>query len=911
MAKRTAARGTAARQAGVVPARKLFAPLQSRRVERVSILQRVFGEHAPAVVVLQAPAGHGKSMALGQIKQACETRGMLCAWLNLDESDNDSRRHASHLRALVMQLGGKRARGNPPTGSASRGQARRPPQRADWLIDELVVFDKQTAIFIDEFEVLSDRSVLTFWRDFLLRAPPSVRVFIGTRATPELGLTRLLVGNRLLMLSADDLRFSRDETQAFFALHSDLMLHPAEIDSIFRRSEGWPAAVQLFRLGLLNPDTRRTLRDIDQSRPRELAEYLIECVLVGQPENVRDFLLRTSILRRLNVELCAAVTGRRDAQELLLRLEREGLFVRALDSTGQWFRYHPLFASLLLDQLTQSEPACVAELHRAAQRWWQKSGQYEEAMHHAVAAGDLTLACDMFRDWSARLVASGEMATVSRWLDRLPLQQIDADLPLTVRVVWALTFLHQPLRLERHLSALERLRSVAAPTGRGDESTTIRAIASMCADRIDEAAQIMSTLPSASGMTDGFDAFDQAAGENMRAYLCLFSGELSAAHAHLARARSLSQIGDAPFTLGYAACFEGSLLILEGRVNTALACLRSGIDHQRSVLDSSFVTAPLVSCYLWALYESDDLDLLEAVADEYRDMLPDTPVPDYFAVGQICLARAHLARGRMDDAVLVLERAQFIAARNGWPRIEAMVQVEKNSLRGRLPDGAAHARRRPLESEYDRTLLKGAMPPAGWTSPATEMTASTRFMLTAGEGAAMEVAREPAAAIPYRHLGAQIRKALREHLTGKRLTALRHARQALITAARTGLIRPMSDHGPEMTGLLVELLTTDPSFAETPAGQLATAVVARTQGGPTTTGTREPPLRFSSFTNREREILGCLAKRLSNKEIAKRTLMSTNTVKFHLKNIYAKLDVSTRIEAYAAVVRLGHDSLQT
>ncbi|WP_273452324.1 LuxR C-terminal-related transcriptional regulator [Nevskia ramosa] len=890
-----------------LPAQKLFAPTQAQRVVRRSVLQRVFGEQAPGVVILQAPAGHGKSMALGQIKLACEERRIACVWLNLDESDNDSRRHANHLRALVAQLAGARKESKPRSKSAA--SARHLQQRADWLIDALARLDHEVALFVDEFESITERSVLNFWRDFLLRCPPSVRVFIASRAIPELGISRLLVGNRLLLLSAEDLRFSREEVRAFFDLHQDLTLHPTEIEAIFKRSEGWPAAVQLFRLGLLNPDTRHSLRDLDHSRPRELAEYLTECVLEGQTAEVRGFLLRTSILNRLQRDLCDHVTGRQDSQDMLLRLEREGLFVRALDLGQLWFRYHALFASLLAEQLAESEPAAVPVLHGRAAAWCHEHGLFEEAMHHAIAARNFALARLIFRQWSSRLVAHGEMATIGRWFDQLPAELIETDWPLTIRSVWALTFLHQPAKLDQQLRALNRLRAERQATEAVDESATIRAIATMCADQIEQADAIMATVPVGAGSVEGYDAFERAASENMRAYLLIFRGDLATAHSHLAKARSFNQLGDATFTRGYTACFEGALLVLEGRLDAALACLRNGIAQQRAVLDSSFSTAAIASCYLWALYEANDLDLLEAVAEEYREMLPDTAVPDFFAMGQIGLARTHMHRGRVETALLVLEEAQYIAIHNKWPRVEAMLDLEKRTAALRATSTERSSIRRPRPAKDDPSLLSRALPPPGWTSPATELQGSTRFLLSvANREQAMtpDSSEGPASETAYRQLRLQIEKASLAHAAGKRVVALRAIRQAVGMASRTGLIRPLLDHGAEIVALLKTLLDSDPAFHATAPGRVATSLVSG-QGqtiDSAVSGSSSPMLRYSSFTAREREILGLLSRRLSNKEIARRSLLSENTVKFHLKNIFNKLGVSSRLDAYAAIGRL-------
>lgn len=867
-----------------------------QKVERRTILRRVFGEQAPSVVVLQAPAGHGKTMVLGQIRAACESRRTHCAWLTLDQADNDSRRHANHLRTAIAALSGPGARGAKPAPPPHA--QRKPPQRADWLIDALSAAGHDIALFVDEFEVLTDRAVLTFWKDFLFRCPASVRVFIASRAIPELGLARLLVSNRLLLLSAEDLRFSRDEVQTFFSLHRDLVLHPAEIDTIHRRSEGWPAAVQLFRLGLSHPETRRLLADLDHDRPRELAEYLTECVLDGQTAEVRDFLLRTCLLNRLTAPLCEQLTGRDGAQQMLLKLEREGLFVRALDADRVWFRYHPLFASQLAEQMRATSPRKLRQLHQQAARWLWASGHCDDALHHAVAARDFDLASAVLKQWSSRLVASGEMATVGRWLDLLPATAMADDAELLVRMAWALIFLQRPGRLAEALQALDRRRS-RLRAGDVDPTGIMRAVAAMCADRIPEAAEAIAAVPPLEGATEGFEAFEQAAAENLRAYLHTFRGDLAAAHLHLARARSFNHFGDAAFSGAYTASFESIVLLLEGRVGTALDCLRAGLAHQRTVLDPTFVSSALASCYLWALYEVDDLDLLEAVAEEYGDLLADTATPDLFAVGQICLARTHLLRRRESESLLVLERAQYHAARNGWRRLVAAFDLEKRALPLRT---AAAARHRP-PAGVDPDLIARASVHPGWQSPTDELLRSTRFLLARSAPATDDAW----ASHPYGQLRACVERALFARDAGRNAVSQRFMRQALSLSASTGLVRPLLDYGAMVMPLLDVLADADAADSE-PAALAYRLLRAHTAGTSVSAGINDvqvPVLSAAAFTEREREILGFLSRRLSNKEIARRTLLSENTVKFHLKNIFAKLGVARRLDAFAAILRLN------
>ncbi|MES1262857.1 MAG: AAA family ATPase, partial [Peristeroidobacter soli] len=310
---------------GDVHAHKFFAPpAYVGAIRRDAILDRVLGDKTARVVLLQGPAGHGKSTVLQQIKSTFEEQGHITAWLTLDEADNDIRRFYLHAQGMAAAL--------VAPGEEHEGGRR----RSDWLISLLLKTGKPVALFLDDFQVLYNKTVLTFFRELFERMPEHARLFIGTRSMPEIGLSRLVVNQRAVILHADDLRFSPAEVEQFFS-ESMKDVSREEIDAIYRRTEGWPAALQLFRLSLASPQVRRSLVDVGDYRPRELAEYLADNVLALQTPEIQDFLRRTSLLGRLSASLCQAVTGRADSQELLLKLERSGLFVRSLDSDLRWF----------------------------------------------------------------------------------------------------------------------------------------------------------------------------------------------------------------------------------------------------------------------------------------------------------------------------------------------------------------------------------------------------------------------------------------------------------------------------------------------------------------------------------------------------------------------------------------------
>ncbi|MBL6752213.1 MAG: LuxR family transcriptional regulator [Nevskia sp.] len=901
---------TRRKQADAAPAsadpHKLSVPRTAGAVPRAAILQRVFGRHAARIVVLQAPAGHGKTTTLAQIENRCRAEGARTGWISLDEGDNDSHRFSAHLRRVSARLGG----GEPGAGADEAAH-----YRSDWLIARLARGQQPAALFFDDFQSLTDAAILAFCRDFLVRAPANLRIFIGARTLPELGLARLVVGGHALLLRADELRFSQEEVAHFFRAAPGIALSADEVNAIFRRTEGWAAAVQLFRLSLERPSTHEALQPLDRFTPRELADYLADAVLSAQPEPRRSFLLETSLLRRLTAPLCEEVAGCAGAQATMVAMQRGGLFLRALDAELRWFRYHPLFSSFLADQLRQADPARVAQIHRRAARWLRRHGDLEEALHHAVACSDFEFAADVLDEWSSELVADGHMSTVERWLELLPPETVERRPELALKAAWAMVFPRRRKNLERYFALLQRHEAPAGPLATTAGQDILLSVTSLSVDDIPQALAHIERLQPSDAAGTAFGRFEQAALSNAQAYRAIITGAFDEAARHLVRAKAFNPRADTSFAGGYTACFEGIGLMLQGRLALAHACFERGLDSQRAVLDKTFVSAALASCAAWSLYEANALDAVDAIFEEFGEAMLECILPDFLPLGHIPVARAAFARGREDAGNQVLERAERIAIGRGWPRIARLFDWERTRL-ALLGGSLAHARKLAVRA----CAGHGPAMPQAWT-PVSEDIESARFgeirlAMAAGrlDAAArlLDAQRSADSRRLYRQLRLDVLQALLLERRGLRVPALRRMARALELAAPHGHIRVFLDEGPAALALVRALLQQEPEARRPDAALLHAQrvagggeTVARSTGSAAGIAAAAESPELQALTEREKEIFRLLSLRLGNREIAERSYVSENTVKFHLKNIFAKLGIETRQQAYAVGHRLG------
>jgi LuxR family transcriptional regulator, maltose regulon positive regulatory protein len=381
---------------------------------RPRLLERINQGTAGALTLVCAPAGFGKTSLLGDWARHSQRP---VAWLSLDGGDSDPARFWRYVAAALDEL-------RPGVGQRVDAlfQGGQPPLEAvlTVLINELVTEPEQVVLVLDDYQLVEAPPVHQSLELLLERLPAQLRLVLASRADPPLPLARLRASGQLVELREVDLRFTPEEAAALLRTAVGVELPEAAVAALGDRTEGWVAGLQLAALSLRGQDDIGAFVAGFSGSHRFVLDYLAEEVLDRQPEPLRAFLLETSILERLSGPLCDAVTGRADSQQLLEQAERAHLFLVPLDEVRGWWRYHQLFADLLHARLQRERPDRVAELHRAAAAWHETHELADEAIGHALAAGDATWAARLIeRQLDARILR-WEGATLQRWLAALP-----------------------------------------------------------------------------------------------------------------------------------------------------------------------------------------------------------------------------------------------------------------------------------------------------------------------------------------------------------------------------------------------------------------------------------------------------------------------------------------------------------
>ncbi|MFN3982900.1 MAG: helix-turn-helix transcriptional regulator, partial [Caldilinea sp.] len=401
--------------------------------------------------LIAAPAGFGKSTLASAWIAGC---GRPAAWLSLDEHDGDPVRFLAYLvRAL---------QGVAPALGAGILDALQSPQPPALdalltaLLNEIAHAPHPCILVLDDYHLVNAGQVDTALIFLLEHLPPQLHLFITTREAPALPLPRLRARNQLTDIGAAELRFTPAEAAEFLQQVMGLALTAEEAAALEQRTEGWIAGLQLAALSMQGSQDVAGFIQAFSGAHRHIVDYLVTEVLQRQPEPIRDFLLQTSILDRMNGALCDAVTAQPGGAAQLESLQRGNYFLIPLDETRTWYRYHHLFADVLRARLTAEQPDQAARLHRRASDWYAQQGALPDAIRHALAAEDFARAAHWIEQAAPALRRTRQEALILGWLQTLPDAIFHNRPVLSVTYALALLVSGATTGVEERLRAAER-----------------------------------------------------------------------------------------------------------------------------------------------------------------------------------------------------------------------------------------------------------------------------------------------------------------------------------------------------------------------------------------------------------------------------------------------------------------------
>jgi LuxR family transcriptional regulator, maltose regulon positive regulatory protein len=849
------------------------------------------------LTVVSAGPGWGKTTAVAE--WASTHSGLPVAWLALDRHDNSPALFWGDVLHALMVSGavpeGHDLHALAPAGSVSSEFLRS-------LYHAVEDLPRPVLLVLDDFQVLEDAQVLESVEG-LLRHELPVRVVLITRRDPALPLHRLRLAGDLGEISAEDLAFTPEEIREL-AEAEGIELHATQAALLAERTEGWPAGVRLGMLYLARPGGRRDVGGF-AGEDRSVAEYLVAEVLDGQPEPVRDFLLRTSVVSPISAELAEVMVPGSSAATLLEELARSNMFVGALGRDAGWFRYHPLLREMLLGLLRRDDPAGFSRGHRAVALWFAAHHEPVRALRHAFDAEDWSLFAAIFVQSASPALVAGDRDSVLALMRRLPYADIEPQASVELcaaaialaegRFTAARAHLDRARDLEG--SAPEQLRPACRTllelmqcgTARGLGELYEAVAAGRAALRAaDEAPWPYPALPA-----------HRAVAANNLAVGLLWTGDIDSA-----REIFTAVVADLPHS-------GAEMAALNARSYLALC------DLMEDRLDPAAATATAA--------------LEEASRRGWSMHLQGR-------MAHIVLAAVRVLRGDLDGADQALAAAWAANVGGIEPAavlLSGLVQVEIAVSRGRVSaarqslDAARDAARtrqlgpflgaEMLRAETEVRLLVGrsageqevpAWAPGDPPTP-TALVCEARLNLAAGKFAAVEEGLVSVVTSSADHAdGVSPGRTMVEAWTTRALAAfrLRRDRDALHSVSRAldvarpeGMLRPFLVTGDDQLARLLRLL----GSVDGGGDQFLRLVQRRLDGTRSVDAGLEPDPLLTPLTDRELAMLAALPSMQSNAEIAAEFFVSVNTVKAHLKALYRKLGVGSRREAVRRGRELG------
>jgi LuxR family maltose regulon positive regulatory protein len=891
---------------------KLYPPkLRRSLVARPRLSGRLSRGAESRLTLISAPAGFGKTTLLAEWLAAIPTEGSV-AWLSLEESD---RQPASYWTYVITAL--QTVVPSAGTSALPLLQSGQPPIQTvlTAVVNELGTVPDDIYLVLDDYHLVDGpeiRAGMTFLVEHL---PPQAHLVVSTREDPDLPLARLRARGELVEVRAADLRFTPAEAAAYLNDVTGLELAASDIATLEGRTEGWVAALQLAALSMQGRDDVAGFIAGFAGDDRYIVDYLVDEVLDRQPDQVRSFLLQTSVLDRLSGPLCDAVTGQPGGKAMLESLDRANLFLVPLDDRRRWYRYHHLFADVLHTHLVDEHPDRVAGLHRRASQWWQHNGEPSLAIRHALASGDLERAADLVELAIPAQRRDRQEATIRSWLEALPGSLVRVRPVLAVGFVGALMSSGEFEGIEGRLQDVERW---LPPTGDGtwtwpagmvvvDEGEFQRLPAVVEMYRAALAlvrGDAPATIDHAQRAIDRAAAEDHLtrAGASALSGLALWGGgDLEAAHrAYSVAAEGLRRAGYIADVLGCSITLA-DLRITQGRLGEALGtyeqALRLAANPDGTVLRGTadmHVGMSRIAC------ERNDLPAATQHLRRAQELGEHTWLPQNPYRWRVAMARVREAEGDLDGALDLLEEAQGVYMGDFSPNVRPIPALRAHLLaaQGRVGEALAWAREQGLSADDELSYLREfehitlarvllakyrAQHAASPISDAARLLQRLLQAAEAGErtGSAIEVL---------------VLQALTDHARGRMPGALAALERALTLAEPEGYVRMFVGEGPPMASLL--RVAAKQGITLSYVHRLL-AAVNESEDTPVQQGLIEP------LSERELEVLRLLGSDLDGPDIARALTVSLNTLRTHTKSIYAKLGVNSRRAAVRQAAELN------
>lgn len=863
-------------------------------------------EQGVGLVLVCGPAGYGKTTLVSQwVRSASQGHLDSFTWLTLERSDDDLTRFLSYFITALRQV--RPGFGEPVLKMLQTHKQQPPVALATMLINEFSTMTGRIVLVLDDFHLLISQSIQSFFTFLVDHLPPQLCLVLVTRSDPSIPSPRLRARGQLVEVRQHDLCFTLEEAASLLNQIIGLALTPQQVAVLEQQTEGWISGLQLAAISMRDVQDRQAFLAAFSGEHEFISDYLTDEVLARLPQADQDFLLQTSILERLTAPLCEAVTGQKDAQATLEHLIDDNLFIIPLDSQRKWYRYHVLFADLLRKRLNASGADMVGELHLRAAGWLEQHDLPEQAIEHAIAGNDFARAIRLIEQMAESLLPFGQAATLLRWLEALPNEQILTAPCLGALYGITLILCGRPIRsVAELLEKMSTFGSLDQPHGEVDMLQALLAVYQGDAARtIQLAKSALQRIPPERHFFRSLAADALGMGYTL-------AWDIPAATRAFEQVVEISSQSDNLMMTILAMTNLSGLHYVQGQLRSAIAICRQILDMARQRIG---VQAPMLGKTLFnlgeMLREQGNLEAAQGYLIEAARMMEafsEIGLP----VVNLALARIYLNKGDWQTAQSYIDKArQYAQATQNQLMDDRLVEALQARLwlsQGSIEQANSWARSRGfIDQPANQVFAEAARNPAFYEVFQGECMVLVRLLLAQ---------KHTTQALDFINLlqeQAEKRRSVRRliellalkslalHQKGDIDQALLMLEQALSMAEPEGYLRTFVDEGQPMAKLLYR--AAERGIYPEYSGRLLAALYEDQSHPPAERQPSEPLVE--PLSERELEVLRLVAEGLSNGEIAGKLYISLSTVKGHTSNIFGKLGVKNRTQAVTRARSLG------
>jgi LuxR family transcriptional regulator, maltose regulon positive regulatory protein len=888
---------------------------------REALMARLMDLRHKRCLVLCARAGSGKTSTLLAWRQTLIGMGFDVSWLSVNPDDNEWTRFSECLLATLTEIDPAITR----EAALLQGSGDDDLAIERWIITllgGLAARIRPVMMMFDDLQHLTHPQVVWAMRCLIQYAPVHVHFAFGTRTALPLLPAHLQAQNEVAQLGLQDLAFTEAESEAFLHVQLD-RIDKREARILHRMTEGWVAGLQLFALKLKAQRDAPT-QHVPLHDPEAFSSYFeTELLAYMTPEDL-NLLTRMSVCNPVSASLCAALVGYLNAvastMTRLHRLDANDLFITQIHGRDgeTWYKLHPLLREALQARVQKLPEAAQRALHVTAWQWFEKRGMLDEAVRHAVQAGEVEAAAELVDAAAVDLMARGEMGKLAGLLRLLPRAHIDARFHLQL----AEAYLLLPARGQDAIAhTVERFDAqIAAGELDARQRFSVNVLRGALALRNDDAASIARLQSALLDAPEDVDVHERVLRDNLLAWMYLSRGDY-------ARAREIAAVHEqtegAPREQLLSRCVLATSHAAEGRLGLVEPLLRP-VMQEAERRGPAFIEVQCLAAGLLAhaMYELNQTEVARRLLEGRIDIIERIWLPDIVMRALLVLTGAYLAEHRHLDAFACLDRLEDYAVTNDLDRLRAhllcaRVQLYLRSGEMDLADASLH-RLDAMGRRYPDTT-DGGMALDIWLY---WQRARVEHDLHRNAFDAARERLETAMQLCERHgrvrgaVRLRLQLALAEQGCARTEAARANLLAALRDGHRLGLVRTLLDVSSRVPSMLQDLLasvTLDPVIALYARRLLDASVVHDAPGHPPAAPASNPgPKRgivpLSALSGRERDILELVAQAMPNKKVARVLNITPETVKWHLKNVFSKLGVSGRDEAAERLRHLKLDS---